>query len=888
MYQTVNEIRQRFLNYFTDKGHYLLPSFPLVPQGDKSLLLINSGMAPMKAFFTGAEKPPSKRVVTCQKCIRTVDIDDVGKDARHGSFFEMLGNFSFGDYFKKEVIPWAWEFLTVEMNIPAEKLSISVYQEDQEAYDIWHDVIGIPAERIYKLDKDENFWEIGVGPCGPCSEIHYDRGLAFGCGSDNCTVGCDCDRWMEVWNLVFTQFSKDEDGHYTPLATTNIDTGMGLERLAIVLQEAKSIFDIDNIASVRAKVLASAGLSEDFYTLPESTQISANIMADHIRSVVFMASDGVLASNEGRGYVLRRLLRRAVRHGRAIGIEDAFIEHIAQVAIDAYGDHYPNLKEKSSHILQVLSSEEAQFLKTLDAGMGLLQKQIEAHKQQNKSVFSGTDSFKLYDTYGFPPDLTRELVNDAGLSFDENGFQSEMEAQKERARAARGETSYSGSETSVYHQLPPSIPTEFVGYDALMADSEVLAMVCGDQVVTTASEGDVVSIVLVTTPFYTAGGGQKGDVGILTKSDGLVVNITDCIKVAGDNIVHVGVVKKGTLNIGETVHAAVDAVNRTNIMRNHTATHMLQKALRIVLGDHVEQAGSEVTADRLRFDFTHIAPLTADEKAKVEKYVNDEILKNVLVSIHETTQDDARERGALAIFGEKYGEIVRVVDIGSWSVELCGGTHVKSTSELCAFKLVSENGIASGVRRIEAVTGCEAINQFREASGQMDALSALLRVKSTDVTSKVSQTLAEVKSLKKEAAKIQSEQNKAKDAGVADDLIKHAVIKNGITLVSAKLAGYDIEALRMLSDKLKASTASICLMLCGINEDDSAAMFLCSASDDAVKSGIHAGNIVKEAAGICGGGGGGRPNHAQAGGKDVRKADEAVRTALSTMQSMIN
>ena len=887
-FQTVNGIRDKFLDFFVGKGHYVLPSFPLVPQGDKSLLLINSGMAPMKAYFTGQETPPSKRVTTCQKCIRTIDIDEVGKDARHGSFFEMLGIFSFGDYFKKEVIPWSWEFFTKELGITVDKLSISVYEEDEEAYAIWRDDVGIPTERIFRLGKSENFWEHGIGPCGPCSEIHFDRGSESGCGKPECTVGCDCDRFMEIGNLVFTQFEKQENGDYVPLAFPNIDVGIGLERLAIVLQEAHSIFDIDNVKSVRDKVLEMSHSASG--SRSESVLVSANIIADHVRSVVFMASDGVLPSNEGRGYVFRRLLRRAVRHGKSIGLE-RFVCEIARTAINAYSHAYPLLDEKSGHILKVLENEENRFLETLDTGMNLLQKHMDALKAAGEKTLSGAEAFKLYDTFGFPPDLTREILEDNGLNWDENGFATEMQNQKTRAREARGTSTYMGADETVYHKLPPGLPTEFVGYDEVVCNAEILAIIADDEVVNEANASQKIIVVLSKTPFYAASGGQNGDKGSIIipgdKGRKAYMVVNDCVNVAGNNTVHIGIVDQGTIKVGETaiVKIAVDLRRLTE--RNHTATHLLQKALRSVLGDHVEQAGSSVEPFRLRFDFTHISPLTIKERNEIEEIVCAYINSDVPVTTEETTPEEARKKGAIALFGEKYGDTVRMVNIGNSSVELCGGTHVKNTGTIGVFRILSETGIASGVRRIEAETSKCAIVNYREESRALAEAAEILKTKPSELPAKVQALFAENRELKKELAKIQAVAAGKQQGQAIEDILKSAETHKGFTLVSAKLENYDIEALRTLCDKLKTEIKSGCMLLCGINNETGAAMFLASATDDAVKVGINAGQIVKQAAQICGGGGGGKPNHAQAGGKDATCADEALTQALAKMKAML-
>ncbi|MCL1844815.1 MAG: alanine--tRNA ligase [Defluviitaleaceae bacterium] len=887
-YQTVNQIRDAFLDFFVGKEHFVLPSYPLVPQGDKSLLLINSGMAPMKAFFTGQEKPPSPRVATCQKCIRTIDIDEVGRDARHASFFEMLGNFSFGDYFKKEVIPWSWEFLTKVMEIPAEKLSVSVYLEDDEAYAIWRDDVGVPESKIFRMGKEDNYWEHGNGPCGPCSEIYFDRGAKHGCGEADCTTGCECDRFMEVWNLVFTQFERREDGSYVPLEFTNIDTGMGLERLAIVMQDAASIFDIDNIKSVRDSILRQAhggnrgDVSAAAHALEaencDDALVSANIIADHVRSVTFMAADGVLPSNEGRGYVFRRLLRRAVRHGKGLGLT-RFVQNVAQTAIDAYSHAYPNLSEKSGHILKTLGAEENRFLETLDTGMNLLQKQIDDLKAGGGKILRGADVFKLYDTFGFPPDLTREILEDNDLDWDEEGFKAEMQAQKTRAREARATFTYMGADETVYHKLPPNLVTEFVGYDADSCEAEVLAIIADGEIVDEAWEGQEVAVVLNKTPFYAASGGQKGDVGTFFDSNKSVsVSIDDCVTVAGNNTVHIGRIDMGELKVGQKITAAYTFHTRRATECNHTATHLLQKALRKILGDHVEQAGSSVDFERLRFDFTHMQSLTAEERETVEEIVCDCILAAMPVATEETSPDEARKKGAVALFGEKYGDTVRMVSIGNEndgpvSVELCGGTHVKNTSEIGLFRILSETGISSGVRRIEAETSHGARLGYKEE----------IRLQSE----KIKSLSEENRALKKELAKIQSAAAGASHEAALADILKSAETVGNFTLISAKLENCDIEALRKICDKIKAEIKSGVLLLCGTNPETGAVQFLASASDDAVKAGINCGALVKSAAQTCGGGGGGKPNHAQAGGKDASKAAEAVAQAEAQMKEML-
>ena len=881
---TVNQIRDLFLDFFAKKDHLKMPSFSLVPDGDNSLLLINSGMAPLKAYFTGQETPPSKRVVTCQKCIRTNDIEGVGKDARHGSFFEMLGNFSFGDYFKLEAIRWAWELLTERMEIPKDKLYVSVYLEDDDAYNIWRDEIGIPVERIFKFDKDENFWEHGLGPCGPCSEIHFDRGYEKGCKRESCTVGCDCDRFMEIWNLVFTQFDKLEDGSYVPLDFANIDTGSGLERLAIVMQDVDSIFEIDNVLGIRNEVLKIAKVEKE--NLTESKRVSVNIITDHVRSVTFMAADGVLPSNEGRGYVLRRLLRRAIRHGRALGL-GKFVAQIAKSSIDAYSHAYPNLNEKSEHVLQVLGLEEGRFLETLENGINLLQKNIDSLKGQGKTVLPGAEGFRLYDTFGFPPELTKEILGDAGLTWDEDGFRQEMENQRQRARSARGESTFMGADETVYHKLPPGISTIFMGYEARECGEKISAIVADGEVVNEAKAGQSVAIVLDETVFYCAQGGQAGDSGRIFANN-LAIEISDCIKVAGGNIAHIGEIREGTASVGQSVDVQYDATMRKSICCNHSATHLMQSGLRSVLGEHVEQAGSSVSDDRLRFDFTHIAPLTIEEIRKVEDFVNSNITQGLPVVTKTVTPAEARKMGALALFGEKYGDTVRVVDMGGVSLELCGGTHVSHTGDIGVFRIASETGIAAGVRRIEAITSQAALKSYQEDSRLVAEICGQLKTKPEMLLEKVASLFAENKEMKKEIARLKASVSGNSGEETVEKIIKDAEIYNDFTLLRAKLENIEMDELRNLCDKLRAKLKSGCIFLASTNSETGAAQFLASATDDAVKSGIHAGNIVKQAAVICGGGGGGRPNHAQAGGKDASKIDEAMQTATNLMKEMLN
>jgi len=885
-YMTVDQIRERFLDFFVGKGHLVLPSFPVVPIGDNSLLLINAGMTPMKPFFTGQQVPPSVRVASCQKCIRTSDIDEVGKTERHASFFEMLGNFSFGDYFKKDIIPWSWEFVTSVMEMPVDKLYASVYLDDDEAYAIWRDVIGLPPERIVRLGRKDNFWEHGVGPCGPCSELHYDRGEAAGCGKPDCAVGCDCDRFTEFWNLVFIQFNKSEDGDYTPLPSPSIDTGMGLDRMAMIMQGVGSLHEIDTAVVVRNKVRELAGI------IGEETpaqKIALNIIADHVRCTTVMASDGVRPGSEGRDYVLRRLLRRAVRYGREIGLK-GFVGDVSRTMIDVYGKAYPNLVEKSAHILQMLCAEEARFLETLETGLSLLQKMIDALTKSGLTRLEGADAFKLYDTYGFPPDITREILAENGLTFDQEGFDAEMQAQKDRARAARGTSTYMGAAETVYHRLPPNLPTEFTGYELAETESEILALIADGEIASEAAEGQEVAVVLSRTPFYAASGGQTGDRGNFFANCGKV-EITDCVMVAGDNTVHIGRVAEGTIRVGETVTASLNSSSRMDITRNHTATHLLQAVLREAVGGHIEQAGSEVTADRLRFDFTHHAPLTPEQRARVEARVNELILSALPVATMVTTPEEARKQGAVALFGEKYGDAVRMVSVGysgeAYSIELCGGTHVRNSIEIGPFKLLSESGIAAGVRRIEATTGSCAITLYREAASQLAMIAEQIKSPPAELHSRVAALMAENKELKKDAARMSAESAKGQIEEDAKGILNSAETYNGLTIIAAKLSGYDIEALRQLSDRLKASMPSGCLLLAAVNPENGAVQFIASATDDAVKNGIHAGNLVKAAATLCGGNGGGRPNHAQAGGKDASKIEEALKQGIAQMKEMM-
>lgn len=866
----LNEIREKFLAFFESKDHLRLESASLVPRNDNSLLLINSGMAPLKPFFTGQEVPPRKRVTTCQKCIRTGDIENVGKTARHGTFFEMLGDFSFGDYFKKEIIPWSWEFVTKVLEIPEDRLYVTVYKDDDEAAKIWHETVGLPKEKIFYMGKEDNFWEHGTGPCGPCSEIYYDRGEEFGCGKEGCTVGCDCDRYMEFWNLVFTQFNAEEDGTYSDLVQKNIDTGMGLERMATIMQNVDSIFDVDTIKAIRDKVCEIAGVE---YGKDAKVDVSVRVITDHIRSVTFMTADGVLPSNEGRGYVLRRLLRRAARHGRLLGINRMFMTDICEVVVENSGEAYPQLVEKKDYIYKILTVEESAFYKTIDKGMEILKDDIEEMKSKGEKVMSGEKSFRLYDTYGFPIDLTKEILEEEGFEIDEKAFNEEMKIQKERAREARGKSTYMGADETVYHKLDVDMVTEFAGYDVKeVTDAKVLAIVAENEVSDSAAAGNEVSVFIDRTPFYAESGGQVGDKGIIETETGKI-EVTDCIKVVGGKIAHIGKVVSGSISKGDTVKAAIDYGYRMATSRNHSATHLLQKALRTVLGTHVEQAGSYVDAERLRFDFTHFSAMTTDEIKEVERIVNEKIFENIDIKISEENIEDARKMGAMALFGEKYGNVVRVVNMGGYSVELCGGAHLTNTAQVGTFKIISENGVAAGVRRIEALTGTEALKYFQTQEEQLKTVCSIVKATPDNMVKRVETLVAEQKELAKELEKL-----KAKMAGGAvSEILNNKKEINGVTAVLAEVKEADGNALRTMGDQLKEKLGSGVIVL-GSGKDGKVSLVV-MATDDVVKKGVHAGNIIKSAAAVCGGGGGGRPNMAQAGGKDATKIGEALAKA---------
>ena len=868
----VNELRQMFLDFMESKGHLVMKSFSLVPQGDKSLLLINAGMAPLKPYFTGAEKPPRTRVSTCQKCIRTGDIENVGKTARHGTFFEMLGNFSFGDYFKTEAIHWSWEFLTKVVGLDANRLYPSVYQDDDEAFDIWNKEIGIPADRIFRFGKEDNFWEHGAGPCGPCSEIYYDRGEKYGCGKPGCTVGCDCDRYMEVWNNVFTQFENDGNGNYTTLKQKNIDTGMGLERLAVVVQDVDSIFDVDTICALRNLVCEIAGKE---YGKTYQDDVSIRLITDHIRSATFMISDGIMPTNEGRGYVLRRLIRRAARHGRLLGIEGSFLAKLSAEVINGSKAGYPELEEKKEFIFKVLTNEENQFNKTIDQGLRILGDMEEEMKA------AGENAFKLYDTYGFPLDLTKEILEEKGYGIDEEGFQKAMEEQRVKARTAREVTNYMGADATVYDEIDVNVTTKFEGYDHLTYDSEITVLTTEKEIVTSLVEGQKGTVFVKETPFYATMGGQEGDCGVIETANGKFV-VEDTIKLRGGKFGHVGRMESGMLSTGETVTLKVNEQARRDTEKNHSATHLLQKALKTVLGSHVEQKGSLVTPDRLRFDFAHFQAMTPEEIAQTETLVNKEIQAALPVVTDVMDIEEAKKSGAMALFGEKYDQKVRVVSMGDFSKELCGGTHVKNTSSIMLFKIVSEAGIAAGVRRIEALTGNGVIEYYKKQETMLQEVAKALKAQPAEITEKITHLQAEVKSLQSENESLKSKLAQ----GSLGDVMNQIVDVKGVKLLAAKVEGVDMNGLRDLGDQLKEKIGEGVVVLAAVNGGK--VNLLAMATDAAQKAGAHAGNLIKGVAAIVGGGGGGRPNMAQAGGKNPEKADEAVKAAAGILEQQLH
>ncbi|MCI9465338.1 MAG: alanine--tRNA ligase [Lachnospiraceae bacterium] len=873
----VNELRRMFLEFFESKEHLKMKSFSLVPHNDNSLLLINSGMAPLKPYFTGQEIPPRRRVTTCQKCIRTGDLENVGKTARHGTFFEMLGNFSFGDYFKQEAIAWCWEFLTEVVGLDADRLYPSIYEEDEEAYEIWTKEIGIAPERIYRFGKEDNFWEHGSGPCGPCSEVYYDRGEKYGCGKPGCTVGCDCDRYMEIWNNVFTQFDNDGKGNYTELAQKNIDTGMGLERLASAVQDVDSIFDVDTVLALRTRVCEIAGVT---YKEDYETDVSIRIITDHIRSATFMISDGIMPSNEGRGYVLRRIIRRAARQGRKLGIQGTFLSDLSSTVIEGSKDGYPELDEKKEFIFNVLTQEENKFNKTIDQGLNILMEMEENLAKEGRKVLSGEDTFKLYDTYGFPIDLTKEILAEKDFGVDEDGFQAAMKQQKDKARKARKVTNYMGADVTVYESIDPNITSVFTGYDDLIHDSKISVLTTETELVEALTDGEIGTIFVDETPFYATMGGQAGDIGMIRSADG-AFKVEDTVKMLGGKVGHIGRMVSGMFKTGDTVTLEVDAERRNATCKNHSATHLLQKALRMVLGTHVEQAGSYNDDERLRFDFSHFSAMTAEELAKVEQIVNEKIAENIPVVTEVLTVEEAKKTGAMALFGEKYGETVRVVEMGDFSKEFCGGTHVGNTGVISSFKIISESGVAAGVRRIEALTGSGVTRYYAELEDKLNEAAKILKATPANLLDRCGHLMAELKALQSENESLKSKA--AKDA-LGDVMDKVTEIK-GVKLLAAKVSGVDMNGLRDLGDQLKAKLGEGVVVLA--SDLDGKVNLIAMATDGAQTDGAHAGNLIKGIAGLVGGGGGGRPNMAQAGGKNPAGIDAAIAEAAKVLEGQL-
>ena len=873
----LNEIRSKFLNFFESKGHYAAKSASLVPHNDKSLLLINSGMAPLKNYFAGVEVPPSKRMTTCQKCIRTGDIENVGKTARHGTFFEMLGNFSFGDYFKRESIRWGWEFVTEHLNIPEDRLWVTVYEEDDDAFNIWSKEMNFPTERIVRLGKDDNFWEIGTGPCGPCSEIYFDRGESFGCDNPNCKPGCDCDRYLEFWNHVFTQFDRDEEGNYGQLEHKNIDTGMGLERMACIMQDVDNIFEVDTIRHIISSIEKVANVE---YGKNAKTDVSIRIITDHIRAVSFLVADGVLPSNEGRGYVLRRLLRRAARHGKLLGIKENFLYKLVDEVIKVSGEAYPELVEKESYIKKVIRIEEEKFNETIDQGSEILASYIEDLKKNNLKTLSGENAFKLYDTYGFPIDLTKEILEEVGLDLDEEAFNDEMNKQRERARSARGNMEGESWKEDPLSKLDESAASLFEGYNDLSLVGKVNAIVINDEIVESAKEGDKIAIVLNQTTFYPEGGGQAGDCGILS-NDSVTIEITDTRKGANNTIKHIGFVKSGEVKVNDELITLVNKDVRMASARNHTATHLLHKVLKEVLGEHVNQAGSLVNAERLRFDVTHFEAISKDELRLIEEKVNDAILASLEINCENMGINEAKEKGATALFGEKYGMEVRVVSMGDFSIELCGGTHLKNTSQVGMFKILSEGGVAAGVRRIEAITGKAVYEYLKERDTVIADVCTTLKAKEDNLTQRATQLVEENKSLTKDLHEIKAKMSLQS----ADSILDSKIEINGVNLVTAKFEDMDMNTLRETADTLRDKLGSGVVVMANIA--DNKVNFIVTATKDVLEKGIHSGNIVREVAQIAGGKGGGRPNMAQAGANDVTKVEEALNYAGEVIKSQV-
>ncbi|MFQ4639898.1 alanine--tRNA ligase [Clostridioides difficile] len=873
----LNEIRSKFLEFFESKGHYVANSYSLVPNNDKSLLLINSGMAPLKNYFSGVEVPPSVRMCTSQKCIRTGDIENVGITARHATFFEMMGNFSFGDYFKRESIKWGWEFVTEWLNIPEDKIWVTVYEEDDDSYDIWAKEMNFPEERMVRLGKDDNFWEIGTGPCGPCSEIYFDRGEEYGCDNPDCRPGCDCDRYLEFWNHVFTQFDRDEEGNYSLLENKNIDTGMGLERMGCIMQGVDTIFEVDTIKSILEAVEKLTGVK---YGENPKNDISIRIITDHIRAVTFLVSDGVLPSNEGRGYVLRRLLRRAARHGKLLGVKELFLQKLIDEVIKVNDKAYPVLVEKESYIKKVVGIEEEKFNETIDQGTEILNSYIEVLKNEGKTVLSGQEAFKLYDTYGFPIDLTKEILEEEHLSVDEEAFNEEMEKQKERARNARGNMDGESWKEDPLSKLESTVDSTFNGYSEIYGEGTIEAIVKDDELVQSAEEGDKVSIVLDNTTFYPEGGGQVGDCGLIT-NENLVLEVLNTKKGANNSIKHIGIIKSGRISNGDKVKTLVDRETRMSAARNHSATHLLHKALREVLGEHVNQAGSLVTPERLRFDITHFEAISNEELKVIEEKVNNVILSSLDIKCDIMNIKEAKEKGATALFGEKYGDEVRVVSMGDYSTELCGGTHLTNTSQVGMFKILSEGGVAAGVRRIEAITGKAVYEYLKERDGIISEVCVNLKSKEDNLIQRISSLLEENKNLSKELHDMKAKMSLQS----VDSIFDSKVEVNGVNLITNKFEGMDMDTLRETADNLRDKLGSGVVVLANVVDDK--VNFVVTATKDVLDKGIHSGNIVREVAKIAGGKGGGRPNMAQAGASDVSKVDQALSYASEVIKTQV-
>ena len=872
----LNEVREKFLTFFENKAHHRLSSFPLVPIDDNSLLLINSGMAPLKKYFLGQATPPAKRVTTCQKCIRTPDIERVGKTSRHGTYFEMLGNFSFGDYFKHEATKWAWEFITKELEIPTDRIWVSVFETDDEAIDIWVNEVGVPRERIVKLGREDNFWEIGSGPCGPCSEIYFDRGEEHGCGKEGCAVGCDCDRYVEFWNLVFSQYNSDGNGNYTPMEHPNIDTGMGLERLACIMQGVDNLFEVDTVQNIMKHICKLCNVE---YKVNEKTDISLRIITDHIRSTTFMISDGVIPSNEGRGYVLRRLLRRAACHGKLLGISGAFLYNVCDTVVNENKTAYPELVEKADYIKTVVKKEEESFAKTIDKGMELVNSLVENCIKDGKKIFPGDAAFKLYDTYGFPIDLTREIVDEKGLSIDEDVFSALMKEQREKARAARENLDVVGWSEGEIEGIS-DIVNEFCGYEKSECECSVLAIIKDSKSVDMALESDNISLLLDTVPFYAESGGQVADFGSVY-SDNFNIQITGCKKDKSGKIFCLAKVVSGKVEKGDTATAKIDITRRNATARNHTCAHLLQSALRTVLGDHVHQAGQQVDDKRLRFDFSHFSAVTKDELLKIEELVNGAVLEALNVTVEEMSLEDAKKKGAMALFSEKYSDTVRVVSAGDFSVELCGGTHVKNTSEIGLFKIISESSVASGIRRIEAVTGANTLEYLNSTLSLLDNAAAILKIaNSGELLSKITSLTNELKAKEQELDNLNRKIADSQSSNIENDKMEI----NGFNVICSKLSNVKSDAMRSLSDKLRDSDP---LSIVVLASDDGAKGTLCVAcGKDAVKKGAHAGNLARAAATMAGGSGGGRPDSAMAGYKDLDRVNECFEAAKSAIKSL--